>query len=85
MIFNSFMRTKRPKRFHLTPRYYNEREEALQELVEMAKSDKARGIPSRHRIKFERKHSVHNVNKGSNVRLVVIIAVLSLLVFLMLR
>jgi hypothetical protein len=78
MLFNSFLRTRRPRRFNYTPRYYDPRKEALGDLVERVKAEKEGKIPTRHEIRFERKHGVHQRQRASNIRLLVIVILLSI-------
>ncbi len=65
--------------------YYDAKKEALENLVERVKAEEDGKIPSRHEIKFERKHGVQQLNRTSNRRLIAIIVILAAIAFLILR
>lgn len=77
MLFNSFLKTRKPRRFNYTPRYYDPRKDALQDLVDRVEAEKEGKVPTRHQLKFERKYGVEKRQRASNYRLIVIIIVLS--------
>ena len=83
MLFDGFMRTNKPKRFNYTPRYHDPRKEALQELVDRVKAEDEGKIPTRHALKFERKYGIHDQNRKSNMRIIVIIMLMLLVLYLM--
>jgi hypothetical protein len=85
MRFNSFLSTRKPKRFEYTPRYYDPRKEALDDLVERVKAEKEGKIPTKHQLKFERQYGVHAREKASNIRVAAIIVILSLIAYLIIR
>ena len=85
MGFRFFMKTRLPKTFQYQPLYYDERKESLEKLVERVKAEEKGKIPSQHEIKFDRKHGVSQTNRKSNIRIMVIIAVLAAVVYLFLR
>ena len=76
MIFSSLFRTRTNKRFNYTPRYYDERQEALKELVERVQAEKDGKIPTRHELKFHKKYGSEKLKRSSNLRVLLIIAVL---------
>ena len=83
-MISSFFRTRKAKKFNYTPRYYDPRKEALDDLVERAKAEREGKLPTRHQLRFERKYGVHAARKASNIRLIIIIVLLALVVFIML-
>jgi len=82
----SFFKTPAHRRFSFSPRYYDERKEAMeQRIAPYAGSDPARAAKDRIRATFrDRRRTARAGRRVSNVRLMVIIlvlAVLSILIF----
>ena len=83
MLLDGFMRTNWPKRFNYTPRYHDPRKDALKDLVERVKAEDEGKIPTLHQLKFERKYGSQALNRKSNMRVIMIIAVMVLILFIM--
>lgn len=83
--FRWLMHTKKAKQFEYTPRYFDPRKEALDDLVERVKAEEAGKIPTKHQIKFDRKHGLAQAESNSNIRIIAIVVILSIAAFLILR
>ena len=66
----SFFKNQKSKSFSFKPRYYSERKERIEQLLEGKKSN----------IKFSRSHQ-QNKQKGRNIRVLFLIIILSLLAY----
>lgn len=92
--FSSFFRTKKPKRFNFTNRYYDEKKERLKKAEERIQREleyekKLADNPElaereRGRIHFHRTNRMEE-QKKSNQRLIVIIGVLALIAYIVLQ
>ena len=92
----SFFKTYKPKQFNYTPRFYNERKEALHERVERIKRemgvedenlDIESGYPKRTLTKgvmYEKINRKRKLQRKSTLRLFIITAILLLLAYYML-
>lgn len=77
MLFNGFMKTTKPKRFNYLPRYHDPRQEALDDLVERARAEREGKLPTAHQLRFERKYGVSQANRKSNVRILILVILLT--------
>ncbi|MCB0503565.1 MAG: hypothetical protein KDD32_12865 [Bacteroidetes bacterium] len=85
MGFRFFLKTRQPKAFNYQPLYYDERKEKLKELEERVKAENEGKIPTRYQLKFDKKHGLAKSNQYSNLRIVAIAIILSVMVYLLLR
>jgi hypothetical protein len=88
----TFFKTGKPKNFKYTPRYYSEQKEEFDKRQnrikqELGANEKTSGYRSRlsEGVMTERFHSKHRSGRASTLRLLIIIAILTLLALYLLR
>jgi hypothetical protein len=76
-----FFKPQRPRSFELKPRYYDERKEKLQQLIDRHDgSESKEGYRARLRHEFMRHRRVR-ADRNANIRVLLIIGVLLLIVY----
>lgn len=90
MVF-SFFKSRRPKAYHVEPRYYDERGENLKKRIAQIKAELANDalsedekIQRSYKEAWQKKKNYHAGKKQSNLRLIIIAGVLFILAYYLL-
>ncbi len=80
-LFRVF-KAEKPRQFSLQHRYYDERKEKLDRMMKESSREESK-LEYRERLRegWSRRSSIKSVNNGSNIRVIIIAALLILLVY----